>query len=123
MEFISFFVQCLFWYFVIGIVFNFLKQKIDAKADSTELSNILKKLNDIVHRVKVEQHGDMFYWFDADNDEFLGQGKNTEEAIDHVKKRFPNHIFFVTSKEQQYKISGPNWSMEPFNLDESTKNT
>lgn len=123
MEFISFLAQCLFWYFVINFVLNLIRHRVAEKSADPEVSELLKKLNDIVHRVKVEQHGDVFYWFDADDDEFLGQGKTTEEAIEHVKKRFPQHIFFVASKDQQYKISGPDWSMVPFKLNESTTNT
>ena len=122
MEFITFVGQVAFWYFVINLLLSPLKRKIVAQQES-EMSDILQKFNDIVHRVHVEQHGEMFYWFDADNDSFLGQGKTVEETIEHVKKRFPQHIFFVATKDQQYKIAGPEWSLVPFKINESSNNT
>ncbi len=116
-EFIGFLLQCAFWYFVIGIVTMPLRRKLDQKRE--DLDEVLEKINKIVHIVKVEKHGDCFYWFDQDNDEFLAQGTTTDETIAHLKSRFPKHIFFVQSKDQSYKISGPDWEFVPFTLNES----
>lgn len=55
---------------------------------------LIKRLDEIVHRVKVEQHEDVYYWYDQDNNRFLGQGKTTEEIINVLKARFPEHIFY-----------------------------
>ena len=54
---------------------------------------LLKKLDDIIHRVKVEKFNDIEYWFDADDDEFLAQGKSHDEIVNVLKSRFPTHIF------------------------------
>lgn len=113
-EFISFLVQCLFWYFIASLLIGYFQRNINAKEE--ELSAMREKLNDIIHRVKVEKHNDMYYWFDADDDEFLGQGKTIEEAVEQLRKRFPGHIFFVSDKDQSYKISGPDWKLQPFNV-------
>lgn len=120
-EFIVFLLEIAFWYFIIGIVTMPLRRKLDQKRE--DLENVIEKLNEIVHIVNVEKHGDCYYWFDADNDEFLAQGSTTDETIAHLKSRFPKHIFFVQSKDQSYKISAPDWKFVPFKLNESNSNS
>lgn len=56
---------------------------------------LIKRLDEIVHRVRIEHDKDTYYWFDQDNNKFLAQGKTTEEIIDHIKARFPDHIFYL----------------------------
>jgi hypothetical protein len=56
----------------------------------------------------------MYYWFDADDNEFLAQGKRFEDTKDQLKKRFPTHIFFVTTGDKKYKIASPNWQLESY---------
>ena len=51
-------------------------------------------------------HGKDYYWFDADSDQFLGQGKTIQECIDHVKARFPGHIFLY---KDNGILAGPEW--------------
>jgi hypothetical protein len=119
-EFVWFLVQCAFWYFVFSILMTPMRRKLEAKNE--ELQGKLDNLNEIVHIVNVEQHGDYYYWFDADNDNFLAQGKTTDETVSHLKSRFPDHIFFVQSKEQSYRLSGPDWQFVPFKLNEPTTN-
>jgi hypothetical protein len=51
----------------------------------------------------------MEYWFDEEDNRFLGQGKTAEEIINHVKSRFPDHIFLIqgvggVSKQTDWKI-------------------
>lgn len=68
------------------------------KETNDELTNRLyKRLDEIVHRVRVEQDEDTYYWFDQDNNKFLAQGKSDSEIIDVLKKRFPDHIFYLES--------------------------
>jgi hypothetical protein len=54
-----------------------------------------KRLNEIVHRVRVEKDKETYYWYDMDNNKFLGQGSTEEELINNLKSRFPNHMFFL----------------------------
>jgi len=116
-EFADFFVQLLFWYmvghFVLGLLEGYLRNRTQELQEET--TEILKELNEIIHRVRVEEHGNMFYWFDEDSNTFLAQGKNLEEAKAQLRSRFPKHIFFVTAKEKIYKVSAPNWEFEQVN--------
>lgn len=79
-------------------------------------NDIRNKLASIIHEVKVEEQEGMNYWFDSDTDQFLGQGKTIQDAIDHVKARFPNHIFLLPEKGI---LSGPDWKLQDtFNVKE-----
>lgn len=54
-----------------------MQAMIEAKID--ELQNIL---------VRCEKHGDQFYFWRSENDEFLCQGKTMSEVQDAFEKRF-----------------------------------
>lgn len=71
---------------------------------------VRKKINEIVHVVKEEQHGDMIYWFDQDDGEFLAQGRTQQDIIDVIKKRYPTHVFFI---EPNQILSSPTWEPRP----------
>ena len=62
--------------------------------DNNLHEQLIKRLDEIVHRVRVEKDKDTYYWYDMDNNKFLGQGRTTEEIVDILKKRFPAHIFY-----------------------------
>ena len=117
-EFIVFLLECVFWYFLIGLITMPLRQRLEQKREDIEVT--VNKIMDLVHRVSVEKHGEMFYWFDADSDEFLAQGKTTDETVSHLKSRFPNHIFLVKTKDQQFKISAPAWEFTPIDSKSNT---
>lgn len=85
-------------YILVRIIFTI---HFSVKSSADELhAQLLKRLDEIVHRVKVEKQADIYYWFDEDNNRFLGQGKSDEEIIDVIKKRFPEHIFYFESTNQ-----------------------
>lgn len=58
-----------------------------------------------VRSIKVERHGESLYLFTKDTDEFLGQGKTLQEALDNVSSRFPGKNFNGNlSKEEADKL-------------------
>jgi hypothetical protein len=63
----------------------------------TEKIKLLNHINEIVHRVTVEKHNDIYFWYDYDDNEFLAQGETDEEIIAKLKDRFPTHLFFLPS--------------------------
>jgi hypothetical protein len=77
----------------------------------------MKMLEEIAHRVSVEKHGDIYYWYDFDDGEFLGQGKTTEDVVKIIQSRFPKHIFFLSAEDKvTYKIHGPDWQFRPVKI-------
>lgn len=87
---------------IIGVTNAFREVEHDLKEE------LHKRLNDIVHRVKKEQHGDFTYWYDSDNGSFLAQGRNQEEIIAILRDRFPTHIFYLDTHEI---IGHPTWEL------------
>jgi len=75
---------------------------------------LIKRLDEIVHRVEIEQQGDVYYWYDQDNKKFLAQGRNTEEIIDIIKKRFPDHVFYF-EKSNHLICAKHNWEPQSTN--------
>jgi hypothetical protein len=73
----------------LGIMDAFTIVKLQERVD------VLKKLQEIIHQVKIEKRDDIEYWYDADSHHFLGQGSTTEEVIAVLKFRFPEHIFLL----------------------------
>ena len=114
-EFANFCLQLIFWSIVIEIILRLIESRVSARKE--ELNEVMEKVNNIVHRVRVEQHGEIYYWFDDDSNDFLAQGKNLTDATDQLRSRFSGHLFFVTHKDTIYKISGPTWELENVDVD------
>ena len=110
-EFIVFAFQLLFWYTISSIFLNFLLRRVDKEAKD-DIEKILDRVNEIVHRVRIEEHYNTYYWYDADSDKFLAQGATPAELIDRLKIRFPEHIFLLEEKDSMLKVSAPNWKIE-----------
>ena len=49
--------------------------------------------------IKVEQHGTQLYVFRKDTDEFLGQGKDHNEILSILQKKFKGVKFSVTEED------------------------
>lgn len=113
-EFLAYLVQVVFWWFIVQTVLSVLLRMRENKEEN--FRNMVQRVDEITHRVSVEKHGDTYYWFDVDDNEFLAQGKTTEETIEILKKRFPNHIFFLTTEDKKFKLHAPNWQLEPLNI-------
>lgn len=113
-DFLRFFVEILFWYFVFSILINFVYGR-KLKENKKELDDQIEKLKSYVHPVLVEQHGDMIYWFDGKTDQFLAQGKSSDDIAAILKSRFPNHIFVVADDNASYLLSSAtNWKLEVY---------
>jgi hypothetical protein len=100
-------VMVLFFWSLATRILNYLLIK---KIKNTLRDNI----NDLIHEVNVEEHGPTSYWFDKETGNFLGQGKDDGELIDHVKSRFPGHIFIVPEKGF---LSPPDWTFKTNNAE------
>jgi hypothetical protein len=80
------------------------------KSDNPERDELVKKVMGMIHQVKQEQHGEVYYWFDADTDAFLGQGKTDDEIKEHLKQRFKGHIFLL---DEDRALAGPDLKLTP----------
>ena len=109
-EFFWFVVQAVVIYFIVDFLLNLgIGLFLSFKDTDTEIRNgIIKRLNEIVHRVEVEKQDDMYYWFDLDNKEFLAQGRTTDEIVVVLKQRFADHICVLND---EHIMVGPNFEL------------
>lgn len=109
-EFFWFVLQSVVIYFIVDFLLNLgIGLFLSFKDTDTEIRNgIIKRLNEIVHRVEVEKQDDMYYWFDLDNKEFLAQGRTTDEIVVVLKQRFADHIFVLND---EHIMVGPNFEL------------
>lgn len=51
--------------------------------------------------VAEEEHQGVYYWFDKNNDQFIAQGRNSDEIIAHIKERYKfDHVFVLPGLEK-----------------------
>jgi hypothetical protein len=106
-------IELLVWAFVgyliakvtIGLIESYLIQQAELH------TQLVDKLTTIIHVVKVEQYGDITYWFDNDTDQFIAQGKTDDEIISVLKSRFSEHIFILPAQEKI--LTGPEFQFQP----------
>lgn len=99
-------IDIFIWIFVIWFVIQIFNTAVGFAAMKEVREQVKDHLNKIIHEVSVEKHGDVEYWFDKDSGEFLGQGQSISEITDHVKSRFPDHIFVLPPKGV---LCAPTW--------------
>lgn len=51
--------------------------------------------------IKIEKHKEVFYIFNSDDDEFMGQGETRKDVESALAKRFPNKRFLATKENLQ----------------------
>ena len=111
-EFLWFCVKAVFWYWVFSIILAVIFKRAENKAE--QKNEMMEKLNGMVHRVREEQLGNTRYWYDDDTGDFLGQGQTSDEVIEHVRNRFPAHLFFLP---EYRKVHAPTWKIESYQID------
>ena len=94
MEFLGWVV---FYYFTFKVVQSIVHSISEDKEQRYEI--VKKYLDRIIHRVEIVVVNGITYWFDKDNNAFLGQGKTVEDIIEVLKIRFPEHIFLLPTEE------------------------
>jgi len=101
-EFVLFCLEVLFWYWLIGAAVAIWRAYQSAKSD--HVTELMEKLTEIIHTVQEEKHGDHYYWFDSDSDEFLAQGATVDDMIAHLRSRFPTHVFLLHKDNRNFYI-------------------
>jgi len=76
-----------------------------------EVDELKEKISKLIHPIKVEKHGDMTYWFDAETDQFLAQGLTRDDIADHLKQRFKGHVFLLSEGPETGILAGPDYKL------------
>ena len=105
-------------YFIVSIALGVHE---GLKEANKELGDKLRRrLDKIIHRVRVEKDKDIYYWYDMDNNNFLAQGSSDEEIVANLKSRFPDHMFFLPTNH----IISAKTDWQPKNINtQSTNNS
>jgi hypothetical protein len=104
-------------YLVVQITFGIHDALKEVNADLEK--KLIKRLDEIIHRVEVVEENSMYYWYDQDNQKFLAQGRTTEEILDVIKVRFPDHIFYF-EKSKHLICAKHNWEPQPTRLSDKS---
>jgi hypothetical protein len=114
-DFVLFCIQAVFWYWIIGLAVGVWRAYKAVKSE--EVSEFAEKIAEVIHKVQEEKHGDHFYWFDSDSDQFLAQGATVDDMVAHLKSRFPAHIFFLSKDNQHFYICNKtDWKFVPIEI-------
>lgn len=108
LELSEFVIRVALWMVFFHFVFKAIGALSSAKSNAEDREALVKKVMTLIHTVKQEQHGDMYYWFDADTDQFLGQGRTDDEIRVHLLERFKGHAFILDEKRA---LAGPELKM------------
>ena len=100
------FISVLVWMLVIWLALNFIRLYLQAKNDilREELEVVSKKIKETIITVSIEKHGDIFYLFEKETNNFIAQGQTMAEIKEVMQKRFPKKTFVAT--EDHVKESG-----------------
>lgn len=112
-EFIEFMLMGVFWYWVIQLVSQFLLNRHNEKR--VQVQEIVEEMSNLVHNIHEETHDDIKYWYDREDNLFLAQGRDYNEIVNVLKKRFPTHLFLLNENQL---LAGPDFKV--VNINEET---
>ena len=78
----AFFWALLFW-LVLRVFGGMFNRHIENRIE--QLNAEIEEIKKVYKRVKIEEHYDTFYLFNAETDEFIGQGRTMQEIADRVQ--------------------------------------
>ena len=89
-EIVDMLLTFLFWYAVGWVIFNFvvapwLRDRLETRIQ--EMEQEIEDIKRVYKRVKIEEYNDTFYLFNADTDEFIGQGRTMAEIAERVREQ------------------------------------
>ena len=105
-DFCLFLVQVIFWYVALGVLLKALQGHLNKK--NQEMEEVIKHIASRVHSIAVEQHGEMIYWYDTDDNIFIAQGRTSEEIQQVLRQSWQQHIFLL--EKQQILLTGPEFN-------------
>ena len=81
----------------------FLRVKLLERRLDNKIEEVLSKFRENVIPSKIEESNGMYFLYNRETEEFLGQGKSMTELEKSVREKFPNKLFDVPN-EQLMKV-------------------
>ena len=96
MEFIDYVTYVVVW--IMGAVYGWYARERQARRTidrffSNLEEDIDEKVNDTIIPIKIDRHSGVFYVYNKETEEFLGQGNSRKELEINLAKRFPDKKF------------------------------
>ena len=95
-------------YIIVRVVLALLSLNRFIDIMSERSQEIREHLSSIIHPVKSETHDGVMYWYDAEDNTFLVQGRDDAELAAALKARWIDHIFIIGDR---YLMAGPDFDM------------
>lgn len=105
MEFIDYVTYVVVW--VLGAVYGWYARERQARRTidrffSQVTEAVDEEVNNSVIQIKIDRHSGVFYVYNKDTEEFLGQGDTRKELELNLAKRFPDQKF--TADKESLKV-------------------
>ena len=86
-EFFNLVIEMFFWMLVFWFLFQILGNLFNRHLDNRleQINAEIEEIRKVYKRVKIEEYEGTFYLFNADTDEFIGQGRTMQEIADRVR--------------------------------------
>ena len=106
MNMLDFIADIFFWLIAIWLVMKVIEKYLTARNEilREDLEAVSKKIKETIVNVNIERHGDIFYVFEKETNNFIAQGQSMSEIKEVMQKRFPKKTFVAT--EEHVKESG-----------------
>jgi hypothetical protein len=96
MEFIDYLTYVVVW--ILGAVYGWYARERQARRTidrffSEVTEAVDEEVNDTIIPIKIDRHSGVFYVYNKDTEEFLGQGDTRKELELNLAKRFPDQKF------------------------------
>ena len=96
MDFFSYLIYVVVWF--MGAVYGWYARERQAKRTIDKIfthveENIKEEVNTSVIPIVIEQHNGVFYVYNKDTKEFMGQGSTHRELNTNLSKRYPDKKF------------------------------
>ena len=92
MEFIDYVTYVVVW--IMGAVYGWYARERQAKRVIDRFfSSVEEDLDDPVIPIKIDYHSGVFYVYNKDTEEFMGQGNTRKDLELNLAKRFPDKKF------------------------------
>jgi len=108
MDVISILFEALMIYIIVQVILALLSISRFMDAMNEQSREIRDHLGSIIHPVKSETHNGVMYWYDAEDNTFLVQGRDDAELAAALKARWIDHVFILGDR---YVMSGPDFEM------------
>ena len=93
--FIDMVLTFLFWYAIGWFLFNFVVRPwvhIKLTQQIEQLDREIADIKKVYKRVKIEEYHDTFYLFDAETDQFIGQGRTAQEIAERIRNEITLNV-------------------------------